>query len=334
MIHRREFIKNSLLLAGYTLISDPLSFAETVNDQSVKALNLNITYITEIVKPPKKKDVRIWIPIPSNDIEQEVFDFSVESVMPYRITEDDRQNRMLFLKSETLRKGDKIVLQYKIRRKTTGILEDTDVKPEKYLKPSEWEKWDDNIAKHVDSLVGNEKDPVKIGKKVYYSIIDMLKYIHEVCGRGVSTITFEDRLGRCDEFHALFRSMMMYKKIPVKWEQGLALPYPSEMKKTGEFEADCITARSWARFYIGENKWMPVDVSEGRRRPDLREFYFCNLVPNRIKFSTGRGITLNPPQKNRINTFPYTYNEAGGIPLIYYHHYRNVMKYETIKIET
>ncbi len=333
MINRRAFIKNSLLFTGYTLISDELSFADALNDQSVKALTLNITYATEILKPPKKKGVNIWIPIPYHDFEQEVSDFSVISEIPYKTTEDSRKNKMLFLKKETVKEGDRIVLKYILRRKTSGIIEDTKDKPEKYLKPSEWEKWDENISKYVGYLVGNEKDSVKIGRKVYHAIIDHLKYIHEVCGRGVSAITFEDRIGRCDEFHALFRSMMMYKKIPVKWEQGLALPYPSEMKKTGEFEADCINAHSWVRFYTGKNRWMPVDVSEGKRRPDIREFYFGNLVPNRIKFSTGRGITLNPPQKNIMNTFPYTYMEAGGIPAIYGHNYRSIFKYELVKIE-
>jgi len=197
-----------------------------------------------------------------------------------------------------------------------------------YLQPSEWEKWDDDIAKFVDALVGTETDPVKIGRKVYDAIIDRVSYAHEACGRGVSSFTFEDKTGRCDEFHALFRSMMMYKGIAVKWEEGILLPYPSAIKKRGEMEADCLSAHSWVRFYIGNGKWMPADLSEAKCRPDLRNYYFGRLTPNRIRLSTGRGFDLNPKQEGIINTFPYPYAEADGVPLIYSHHYRNVMKYE------
>jgi hypothetical protein len=79
---------------------------------------------------------------------------------------------------------------------------------------------------------------------------------------------------------------------------------------------------------------MPVDLSEAEGRADLRDYYFGRLCPNRIKMSTGRGITLNPPQKNIINTFPYTYIEAGGLPAIYGYNYRNVMKYKVVDVET
>ncbi len=332
---RRDFLKGSLLLGGYALMGCPFARAGAVRDSEVKSLKLVITNTVEFIKPPKKKGIGIWVPIPCNDQEQEHPPVAVESGIPHRITEDTRWgNRMAFFETETVSEGEKIILRYEVQRKTSAVIIDKDEDPKKHLIPSEWEKWDENIAKHVDSLVGDEKDPVEIGRKVYHSIIGMMEYIHEVCGRGVSLITFEDRLGRCDEFNALFRSMMMYKGIPVKWEQGMSLPYPSEMQKRGEFEADCINARSWLQMYIGNDKWMPVDVTEGKRRSHLREFYYGNLVPNRIKFSTGRGLTLNPPQRNIINTFPYTYVEAGGFPAIYGHNYRNRMRYELRSIET
>jgi transglutaminase-like putative cysteine protease len=333
-MNRREFLKDVMLGIGSIIISSR-DVAAAVDDRKVKALSLRITYKIEILKQPSGKKINIWMPIPPSDREQEVSDLSVRSRISYRETEDASQrNRMFFFSTDKIISGDKIITSFRIKRHASRVVKELSKNPKMYMKPSEWEKWDDdNIAKFVDGLVGNERNPVKIGRKIYDAVIERLSYVHEVCGRGVSAITFEERMGRCDEFHALFRSMMMYKGIPAKWEQGIILPYPSQIQKSGKLEADCINAHSWIKFYIGGNRWMPVDLSEAKRRPDLRDFYFGNLPPNRIKMSEGRGITLNPKQECVINTFSYAYAEADGIPLIYGHHYRNVMKYELIKME-
>jgi hypothetical protein len=256
---------------------------------------------------------------------------------PIKIAFDDSKNRMAYIEGWKFKEGDAVVLKYDIVRKTADTSrypsENTPEYLARHLVPSEWEKWDDNIAAFVDKLTGAETDPVKIARKCYDAVIDRMEYVHEVCGRGVSTLAFEDKSGRCDEYHALFRSMLMYKKIPVRWEQGLTLPYPSEMKKSGELEADCISAHSWVRFYTGKGVWMPADLSEAATRPALRDFSFGRLAANRIKMSTGRGLTLNPPQKGILNTFPYAYIEANGYPFIYGHNYRNILKYDLVGID-
>lgn len=333
IVNRREFLRNSLIAAGYAYMGGSYASAVSMDDSAVRAVKVRVSSSTEILEPPRRKETRIWVPLPTSDYEQEITGISVESETGYRITNDSMGNRMLYFESDSLKEGDRITLNYDLRRKAAGIIEYAEEDPGNYLKPSEWERWDKNITGYVDNLLGSEEDPVRSGRKIYYALIDMLEYIHKVCGRGVSSITFEERIGRCDEYHALFRSMMIYRGIPVKWEQGMALPSPSRIEKSGEFEADCINARSWVRFYIGNNRWFPVDLAEGKRRPDLRDHYFGNLIPDRIKMSAGRGLTLNPPQKHIINTFPYPYLEAGGLPAIYGYNYRNIMKYELLNIE-
>jgi len=324
----------ALVGAGSLLISGKEALANPINDQEVKAVNLKIRCTTEILAPPKGENIKIWAPVPSNDNDQEISGFHVMSRFGHEMTEaPDSRNRMLFLKPGSLGAGEIITLTYRLRRKTAGAGKDPMEKPKRHMDPSEWERWDASIKKFADELVGNERDPVKIGRKIYNAIIDRVSYVNEACGRGVSTLTFEERAGRCDEVHALFRSMMMCKGIPVKWEQGIVFPYPSAIEKKGTFEADCLNARSWVSFYIGGNRWMPADLTEAKIRPDLRDFCFGRLPANRVKMSGGRGLQLNPKQEGIINTFPYTYMEADGIPLIYGHHYRNVVTYEMTRME-
>ncbi len=333
MLSRRDFLKGSFLLAGLSLTGlKGIAPASGIKDAEVRSITLKITYTTKILKAPKQKGIDIWIPLPQTDQEQEVMSLMIDSPVSYR-TEISRQNRMVYLRADSFSEGETVVLRYTLRRKAAGVLTYAEDSTEQYLKPSEWERWDRSIAEFVDRVTGREKDPLKVGRLLYDAIIDRSRYVHEVCGRGVSTLFFEDKVGRCDEFHALFRSMMMYRKIPVRWEQGVAFPYPSQIKGTGEFEADCINAHSWVRFYIGDGRWFPVDLSEAKRRPDLRDHYFGRLVPNRMKVSSGRGIMLNPQQQGIINTFAYTYMEAGGLPAIYGHNYKNMIRYELIDME-
>ncbi len=126
----------------------------------------------------------------------------------------------------------------------------------------------------------------------------------------------------------------LHKGVPVKWEQGFPLPYASVLTKSGKLEGDCTGAHCWVSFYAGDGKWVPVDVSEADKREDMRDYHFGTLSPNRFKVSTGRDLVLSPPQKgDPLNTFPFTYAETDGIPLIYGHHYRNIIQYEITNVE-
>ena len=168
------------------------------------------------------------------------------------------------------------------------------------------------------------------------TLVDLLTYDKKIpgCGMGISVWTFENKRGRCDDFHALFRTMMIRKSIPVRWEQGIPLPYPSALTSSGKLEGDCTAAHCWVRFYIGNDQWVPVDISEADKREDLKDYFFGTLSPNRFKVSTGRNIILDPRQGGEpLNTFPFTHGESNGILLIYGHHFRNVIRYELLGVE-
>ena len=349
-MNRRSFIKLSALTAGAVVGGQILPGCEkllndtetgspvkTISDIAVKSMDLNISYITEVVNRPKLGNkIEFWIPLAKTDHGQEIMLTSIDSPVTYNINEETYfGNKMIYLGSTELKEGDRISITYKMRRKTIGTIESKeDIK--KHLVLTEREKIDNNITMFVDSITGKEKDPLEIGRKIYYALIDYLTYDKTIpgCGLGISAWTFENKAGKCDDFHALFRTMMIYKGIPVKWEQGFPLPYPSVMTKSGQLEGDCTGAHCWVRFYIGDDKWVPVDVSEADKREDLRDYFFGTLSPNRFKVSTGRDLILSPPQKGEpLNTFPFTYAETDGIPLIYGHHFRNIIHYEILKTE-
>ena len=346
-MNRRKFIKLSAMTAGAVIGGRLLTACEktvgtgsknAVSDAAVKSMDMNVSYVTEVINRPKTGDkIELWIPLAQDDHGQEVIETSIDSPVDYSINKEHHYgNMMIYAGSKELKKGDKISVKYKIRRTTVNTLVDREEDIKKHLVLTEKEEWDYGITMFVDNIVAGEKDPLEIGRKIYYGLVDYLTYDKTIpgCGLGISVWTFENRGGRCDDFHALFRTMMIYKGVPVKWEQGFPLPYPSAIKKSGKLEGDCTGAHCWASFYTGDGRWVPVDVSEADKREDLRDYHFGTLSPNRFKVSTGRDLILSPPQKwEPLNTFPFTYAESDGIPLIYGHHFRNIIQYEISNVE-
>jgi len=350
-MNRRDFIKLSALTAGAAMggqllpanvklvsAAPPAALTGPFSDVKVKSMDIEVIFDTEIINPPKHNEpLNIWMPMSKSCFEQDVTHLTIDSPVAFQINEERRYgNRIVFVGPASLNKGDKLTVTYRIHRRTVGIIDDKDEDIRKHLRLTEKEELDDNIRKFTDEIVSNEKDPLEIGRKIYYAIHNSLTYDNSTigCGPGVSVWALENKGGRCADFHALFRSMMIYKGIPVKWEQGILIPYPSENVLAGEMEGDCIGTLCWTKFYIGDGQWVPVDLVEGNQRENMRDYFFGHLSPNRFGLSTGRDVTLHPPQKGEVlNTFPVTYGEFDGIPLIYGHHFRNNARYRVLNIE-
>jgi transglutaminase-like putative cysteine protease len=69
----------------------------------------------------------------------------------------------------------------------------------------------------------------------------------------------------------------------------------------------------WAEFYARGVGWVPVDASEAAKDPARRAYFFGAHDENRVEFTTGRDLLLNPRQAGQpLNFFVYPYAEADG----------------------
>jgi len=56
-----------------------------------------------------------------------------------------------------------------------------------------------------------------------------------------------------------------------------------------------------------------VDISEAWKHQDKKDYFFGAHDDNRIQFTTGRDLKLNPPQSGApLNYFVYPYVEVAG----------------------
>ena len=290
-MNRRKLIKLSALSAGAVLgrnilagsgtearAGQSVSSAKAVSDGNVKAMSFDITYTTKIIKPPKSGgNVEFWIPLAQSDQEQKITRLVIDSPLEFHITREKVYgNKMLHMVPAQVKGGESLRVEYRVRRETSGPITDLKEDPEKHRILAVREKWDPEITAFVDKLVDGETDPRKIAGKIYYALVDLLTYDQTIpgCGQGISRWIFETKRGRCDDFHALFRTMMIYSGVAVRWDQGIPLPYPSVLAESGVIEGDCTGAHCWARFHAGQGRWVPVDVSEADKREDLRDYFF------------------------------------------------------------
>jgi transglutaminase-like putative cysteine protease len=69
----------------------------------------------------------------------------------------------------------------------------------------------------------------------------------------------------------------------------------------------------WSEFYVDQAGWVPIDISEAWKHQEKHDYFFGAHDVNRVQFSMGRDLKLNPPQAGPpLNYFVYPYVEVDG----------------------
>ncbi|HIK91123.1 MAG TPA: transglutaminase domain-containing protein [Planctomycetes bacterium] len=153
-------------------------------------------------------------------------------------------------------------------------------------------------------------DSLAVARTLYDRVDDHVRYDKSNPGYGNGDVLWvcDSRFGNCTDFHSLFISWARAKNIPARFEIGFPLPPGPGKGMIGGYHC-------WALFHDDNKGWVPVDISEADKHPEMKEYYFGNLSENRVVFTTGRDIVLAPPQDGSpLNFFVYPYIEVDGKP--------------------
>ena len=127
-------------------------------------------------------------------------------------------------------------------------------------------------------------------------------------GHGDTLWACDSKRGNCTDFHSLFISMARSQHIPAKFEMGFSVP-------ENQSSAEIAGYHCWAEFYTVERGWVPVDISEAWKHQEKKDYFFGANDVNRVQFSVGRDLELNPKQQGeRLNYFIFPYVELDGKP--------------------
>lgn len=155
------------------------------------------------------------------------------------------------------------------------------------------------------------KSQLELGRTLYDRVDEHMKYDKSLpgYGNGDSVWACDSRSGNCTDFHSLFISLARSKGLPSRFEIGFPIPDQRGAGKVGGYHC-------WAFFHTAEHGWVPTDISEADKHPELKAYYFGNLTENRVTFSQGRDVNLVPRQSGEpLNYFVYPYAEIDGKPV-------------------
>ncbi len=261
--------------------------------------------------------LRVWLPTPANRPAQIVLSQEVEAPWPQRETRDAYGNRIVYLERNGADTGGgQIVMRFVLERWPARGLEAADVRagtpddPELYLAPNKLIPLQGVIRDvAVKQSQGLETNSEKI-RAFYDYIVRSMRYTKDGTGWGQGNAVWAcgAKRGNCTDFHSLFIGMARSQGIPARFVMGFPVPADKQEGEIGSYHC-------WTEVYDASRGWIPLDASEAKKS-GLSDDYFGQLPSDRIEFTLGRDLVLEPAQEGEpLNYWIYPYAELNGKPL-------------------
>ena len=265
----------------------------------------------EVTLPEITGPAKMWVPIAQSDDFQNIELEILSTPGAHEIIhEDEYGNSMLYLELLPEHSNKKLSLQYQVDRLEKSAYSAQDDQVAKYLEASALMPVGDRFSTIAEGVIKERQadTPLTKARALYDYIIDNMRYAKEgIYGTGDANYACDSKSGNCTEFHSLFISLARSVGIPARFAVGAAIP--SARNEGGVDGYHC-----WAEFYA-EDKWWPVDISEGNKYTPLATYYFGHHPANRIEFTRGRDLMPDPiPTSGPINFLAYPVLEIEGEP--------------------
>ncbi len=314
----------TLLISATVLPSSALCWAQETSPANAatetQTRSFEFRYGATIKELPSGAQVKVWIPIAETNPQQSVELKKSESPGTLNFGRDaEHQNKIgSFAFTADATTAAKFEVIYAVERKPSKPYREESANEEsanssqkktysRYLKAN---RTVPVTGKPIELLADIElpTDSTQKGRKLYDLVFEHMDYDKSKpgYGNGDSVWACDSRTGNCTDFHSLFISLSRNQSLAARFEIGFPLPSDSTSGKIGGYHC-------WAWFLSPEQGWIPVDISEADKHPEMKDRLFGYLPPDRVTFSTGRDIVLTPvsvagPQ----NFFIYPHIEVDG----------------------
>lgn len=260
------------------------------------------------------KPLDVWFPLAHSGPFQQVKVVSIVSDLPLQqTTEREYGNRMFYAHTEHATKPEyHFTVSYDVVR-----LEHLASKPDhppserelkRFLQPDRLVPVSGKPAELARAQMKPGMSEIEKARALYDYTFSTMRYDKTGTGwgRGDALWACDAKHGNCTDFHSVFISMARSQNIPAKFEIGFPLPEDSHASEIAGYHC-------WAEFYVPQQGWFPVDISEAWQHQAQKDYFFGSNDANRIQFTVGRDITLSPRQHGpALNYFIYPYVELGG----------------------
>jgi Transglutaminase-like superfamily len=277
-------------------------------------------YAFTIRNVPQGQKVEIWFPLAHADPFQDVHILSISGDLPLTKARETKFGNTLFhaIARGALKNEYTFDVVYDVvRYEHIGLTRDG-VNPHlvkasakeanEYLTADKLVPVTGRLADIAATEVQGHTGTLDRARALYDYVFSTMRYDKSGSGwgRGDAEWACDSKRGNCTDFHSLFISMARSQGIPARFEIGFPLP-------ANKASAEIPGYHCWAEFYDSQDGWVPIDISEAWKDPSKKDYFFGAHDTNRLQFSIGRDLILNPPQAGEpLNYFIYPYVEVDG----------------------
>lgn len=276
-----------------------------------------------------KDKVRLWIPYAESNDYQEISNVKIEvsdESVEYQVTEDELGNKMIYVEWPADQKDRKLTYSFDVTRKR---VDKPEFKEEEAIDKDEFAQYltgsklvpiGDEMKELSDEISQEDATVEDKVRAIYKWIFDNMVRNDDVvgCGTGDALDSIASLDGKCTDIHSVFIGLARAQGIPSREVFGVRMK-DEDGDVTG-------SQHCWAEYYQPGTGWVAIDVADvlkmvlnkelDKSSPEAKtyyDYYYGNLDPMRVAFSTGRDLTLNPEQEaGPVNQFGYPYAEVDG----------------------
>ena len=271
---------------------------------------------------PAGSKVRVWFPMAKSDGYQSVTVLNKDGDLKFRQTDDaETGNQLLYAEDAKSGRTDyQFAVDYDVVRREHLVLTNGKLAPgahpesvpqltlARYLQPDRLVPTTGVPAQLAAEQTKAANTQLEKARAIYDYVFTTMRYDKSGTGWGHGDTLWacDSKRGNCTDFHSVFMSMARSQHIPARFEIGFPLP-------TDKHASEIPGYHCWSEFYIDKMGWIPVDISEAWKHQEKRDYFFGAHDVNRIQFTMGRDLTLNPPQAGPpVNYLVYPYVEVDG----------------------
>jgi transglutaminase-like putative cysteine protease len=291
----------TLLLIGRSII------AGAPDSGIVKGFD-KFEFIYRVTLPEIKGEARLWIPLAKTDAFQTVTQEEVGIPIKWEKVQDrDYGNDICVLYPQSSDSGKTIELRYMVVRKEKSAYLAKSEDAARFLQPEKLVPINQTFKTLAEQATAGKREDLERAKALYDHVLGRMRYDKSGTdwGRGDATYACDARTGNCSDFHAYFIALSRSVGIPARFAIGATIPAD---KNEGAIEG----YHCWAEFFAN-GRWVPVDISEAWKYPELADYYFGHNPANRFELTKGRDLIVDPaPATGPINFLAYPLLEVNG----------------------
>ncbi len=260
--------------------------------------------------------VRVWLPTPAVSAHQRVLSSAIDSPWAYRRTRDANGNRFVYLEPGGGKPdSSEVVMRFVVERlphdgiAKSSITPDAPLDPRRYLGGLRRIPLEGKVKENARRAGADVATDAQRIRAYYDHVTATMTYSkHGVgWGRGDAVWACDARYGNCTDFHSVLIGMCRSQGIAARFVMGYSI---AADKATSQIHG----YHCWAEAYNRDFGWLPMDASEAWKEKRLDD-YFGRLPSNRVEYTVGRDLVLEPPQAaGPLNYIIHPYVEVDGQP--------------------